>query len=140
MILGHEVDSGKKISIDLNKIIEGRMLIQANSGCLPLDEYIYTPNGVVQVKDVYDGLQILGGYVKEPYIFDDELFEVDIGKMKFIASGEHPLWVTKDLPFRHNINQEKWITVNEIYENYSKRNPNNKWYVQTYKENQFKIN
>src|SRR3990167_5866181 len=51
MILGHEVSTGKKISIDLNKIIEGRMLIQANSGAgksYALRKFIEITHGKVQ--------------------------------------------------------------------------------------------
>lgn len=114
---------------------------QGNRGCLEKNEFVYSPNGIVEVKDVYNGMPILGGYIKNPYFFEDEVYEVEINKTRFIANGEHPLWAIKNFPFRHKEKNEKWITVKEIYEHYSIRpNKENKWYAQKYHSTQFKIN
>ena len=71
---------------------------------IPLEEFIYTPNGIAQVKDVYEGMPILGGCVKSPYFFDEEVYEIAINhnKIKFRATGKCQLWAIKSSPTRRN--------------------------------------
>lgn len=118
--------------------------IMGNRGCLPLDEYIYTQNGIAQVKNVYDGMPILGGYVQKPHSFDDIVYEVTINKIKFRASGEHPLYVSKvwHTHPNHKKEYENWVTVKEIYDFYNseRKNKESVWHVQKYDSKNFKIN
>jgi len=116
--------------------------IQGMRGCIPLDEFIYTPNGLAQVKDVYDGMPIHGGYIQAPHFFEDDVYKVTIDNIEFLATAEHPLWVIKDFPFRNeNHKKGRWITVGEIYQHYStKKGKDSRWYAQKYLSNQFKCN
>jgi len=109
-------------------------------GCIPEGEFVYTPKGIIDVKDVYDGLEILGGVVKEPHSFEAEVFEVLISnKIKFIASGEHPLRISK-YRAKDGLRDSKWATVEQIYNHYEeKKSDDTRWHVSRYFDNNFKF-
>lgn len=107
-------------------------------GCLPLDEFIYTQNGLAEVKDVYDGMPILGGYVNKPHVFEDDVYELEINKTKFRATGEHPLWVRKYNQYSKNNAKGQWITIDEINKHYmTKSQGKTRWYVKRYHSGSF---
>lgn len=115
--------------------------IYGEKRCIPLDEYIYTPDGVVQVKNVYEGMPLLGGCVKDPYVFEDEVYEVEIGSNKFIANGEHPLWVTKHSGADHKTPNGQWIRIEDIFNHYeNKKSKDSIWWSYRYKSNNFEFN
>ena len=130
----------KNILSYLNNTGFVHILSIGQSGCLPLDEYVYTPNGIVQVKDVYDGLSILGGYVGGKYIFEDDVYEVKIGNtITFKATGEHPIWISKTGMNNRNPDNDSWVRVDELYKKFSGEK-SNKWYAQKYGASNFKLN
>lgn len=109
--------------------------------CLPLDEYVYTPNGAVEVKDVYDGMSILGGYVSESYVFEDDVYELIIGQNKFRANGEHPIWVAQSKSKDGKRQNGKWLRVIDIFNHYqTKKNNESRWKAFRYNENNFEFN
>lgn len=117
------------------------IMFQGERGCIPLDEYVYTPTGISLVKDVYDGMPILGGYIKEPHVFEDEVYQVEINKTKFIANGEHPIWIKKYGNYKNKPESKpEWKSVREIYEHYNtKTGKETRWYAERYDAKEFKF-
>lgn len=117
-------------------------------GCIPIDEYVYTPNGICEIKDVYDGMPILGGYVKNPVFFEDDVYELSIMGTKYRLTGEHPLWLIKNkerVSFykdkKYVIEQKPfWCTVKELFNHYQdKKSADSRWHVYRYDSTQFAI-
>ena len=100
-------------------------------GCLPNSEHIYTPNGVVSVSSVYEGMPIEGGYVKDIHKFYDEIYEINVDGIRFKANGEHPLWLQKsNIGNGRKSFAPQWITVRDVYDHYQGKSAESRWYVQ----------
>jgi LAGLIDADG-like domain len=64
--------------------------------CLPGNELVYTPRGVVKASEVYEGMEILGGYVRGIRKFKAPVYKIRVGDMlEFRCSEEHPIWIRK---------------------------------------------
>lgn len=113
---------------------------QGNKGCIPLNDFVYSENGIVQVKEIKNGTRLLNGFVQSLYYYDDDIYEIDIDHVKHRFSGEHPIWVSKVPAQRINNYWGSWITVKDIFDSYNTRKPKNKWYVQNYRADYFKFN
>jgi len=68
-------------------------LVCAGVQCISEDEFVYTPKGIIQVKDVKNGDEILGGKVSNVYQFKDDIYEVHFNNgIKIKTNLEHPFY------------------------------------------------
>ena len=78
--------------------------------CLAEDEFVYTPEGIKEVKDITNGDRILGGIVRDNYGYTDDIFEITFNNgIKIKANKEHPFYCKT---YRNK--KREWLKLQDI--------------------------
>ena len=97
--------------------------------CIEENQYVYTSRGAIPAKEVKDGTPMLLGEASGVHSFQDEVYELRIGRnIRIRLNGEHPIMVKKRRDNKAwSPSVPGWMKVKDIYENRPKSA--NPWYA-----------